>query len=239
MKAVGYVGGFAKFGNRVYFVGETSESGADVYMIEDFKITPLGNDAIRRNITSAAATFYGAVVSFHGHDFYVLTTSNATYALDLENKLWAKWSYKAGSTFPITFSLPVTGDAYGYLNFFTTTLDQSVNVFQETSGTDDSLAEFPVEIISDNEYFDSYNRKVCSRVTIYADKPSASLGILVQTSDDDYQTWTTGQTIDLFQELPSATRWGQFRRRAHKLSYTGALGLRIMKIDLDLNLGSI
>ncbi len=231
LKQVGYLGGFAQLGNRIYFIGEVSESSADIFLLEDFKITPLGTESVRRHLeVQDANASVAACVSFNGHDFYTFSTAGATYALEMETKLWGKMSYKSNGTFPINFSM-----YYYNTGFFTTTIDQSINIFN-SSLYKDGVTTFPVQIVTDNEYFDSYNRKVCNRLSLVADRVAAS--VLVQTSDDDYQTWSTGQTISLDQELPCAYRWGQFRRRAHKLTFQADAPLRIRKLELDINLGN-
>lgn len=235
MKQVGYIGGFAKIAGKVFFVGEEAESAPSVWMLEDFKITEVGVEAIDRHLEGNDPTVYGAIVSFNGHDFYVFSTSAATYALDIGNKLWGRWSYKSGNTFPITYSVFRTSSTNFSKCYFVTNIDQSLNVFDNLL-FQDSATSFPVQVVTDNEYFDSYNRKSCNRLTIYGDRVNAD--ILVQTSDDDYQTWSTGQTINLNQEMPCKYRWGMFRRRAHKLSYTGNAQIRLFKIELDVNLGN-
>lgn len=237
IKAVGYIGGLAKHGNKAIFVGETNDTIPDVYIIEDFKITNVGTDAIRRHLESHNTGITGAVVSFNGHDFYVMTTDSATYAMDLDKKLWQPWSYAATSTFPITFSFPQSDSTHSYRNWFVTSIDQSVNYFNTALGTDKGT-NFPVTVVTDNEFFDSYNQKYGNRLTVVADKPSASQVVTVSVSDDDYQTWSYSQTIDLYQELPCAYRWGRFRRRAHKVHYAGGLPLRLYGLELDINLGN-
>jgi hypothetical protein len=237
IKSVGYLGGFAKHGNKIYFIGETSESVADVYLLEDFKISSLGNEAVRRNFAHGDDGPVAGITGFNGHDFYVVSSSDTTFVLEIETKLWSTWVTAGGSYFPMTNSVPQSTASLPYLNFFTLVGSQAIFGFSTDVHTDDG-DDFTVVMVSDNEFFDSYNQKVCNRLSIYADKPTESLEVLMQTSDNDYQTWSTGQSIDLFQELPAKYRWGQFRRRAHKLTYTGDQPLRVYQIELDLNMGT-
>lgn len=235
-KYTGYLGAQAKIGGKIFFVGYTSDSGPEVFLLEDFKATPIGTEPIRRHLEAYPETLSGAIVSFNGHDFYVLSTAQASYALDLKTLLWTPWSFKALTRMGITKSTPSYNTATAYGNFFCTDDDNTVYKFNNALGQDAGVS-FPWAVVTPEEDFDSYNRKACHRLSIHADDPGASLLVLVQTADDDFTTWSTGQSIDLHQDLPCNYRWGTFRRRAHKLSYTGSLPLRVYKIELDINIG--
>jgi len=76
-----------------------------------------------------------------------------------------------------------------------------------------------------------------SKLVLNADKPTATSEVLVQWSDDDYQTWNTGTSVDLYQEHPSLSRLGGFRRRAFKLTHTANQPMRINSLEADINMG--
>jgi len=238
-KYIGYIGGFSKLGGKIFFVGETEQSSPNVFMLEDFKATPLATEPVRRHLEAAGYVInYGAIVSFNGHDFYTLSTPLATYAMNLGTGLWSTWAYQDTSLFPIKFSIPKTSYLSApYKNLFVTTLSNAVLYFDPSLGQD-SATNFACVFTTGNSYFDSMNRKSCNRLTVYADMPVSSQVVYIQTSDDDYQTWSAGQLVELFQDMPCGYRWGTFRMRAHKITYVGSLPLRIEKLELDLNLGN-
>ena len=102
IKLVGLVGGIAHHGNKIYFVGDVNHSEPSVFVLEDFKITPLGNEQIRRFLTGAvASSIYANIISTDGHDFYVLHNGSYTFALELETGLWTRWGFAQTASFDI------------------------------------------------------------------------------------------------------------------------------------------
>lgn len=240
VKLTGLLGGMATIGNKVFVVASNNESQPDIFILEDFKLTPIGTEAIRRHLASITITgnhtIQAAVVSRAGHDLYVFNTGSACYAFDIESKLWARWTWQNSSNFALENSVnAVTGG--GYKTFFSLTSDSAIYIFSPTVYQDDGTT-FPATLVTDNEEFDSYNQKTMHRATIWADKPSASSTGTLYWSDDDYQTWSTGASIDLYHEMPSAYRLGRFRRRAFKWTYTQNQPHRIKQLEVDINLGN-
>ena len=240
IKSVGYIGGFAQYGNQIYFVGEMSESESNVFMLEDFKITPVGNEATRRHLSSVSTNSYtnisGSIVSCFGHDLYVMYTGMSTYTMELETKLWGLWGYGAGASFPITFSFQNYG-ASGYRNIFILDTSSSTYRFDVTSGQD-SGTNYNSVILTKNEEFNSYNQKFAHRLSLWGDQQTSSQLVGVQFTDDDYKTYSAVQYLDMSTELPCIRRMGRFRRRAYKFSYNGPLPWRVTSAEIDLNLGS-
>lgn len=103
VKFIKYRGGLAIWGNKAYFIASTTTSAPELYMLEDFKVEPLGTPAIKRYI-ELSNTSLASVISNGGHDFYVLNMGSLTYMMDLETKLWTRLAYQAGTNFPIKFS---------------------------------------------------------------------------------------------------------------------------------------
>ena len=81
-KFVGYTAGFARNGNDIYFVGNSVDSGVQVYRATDLKIEPMGSPPIRRTLELESVAS-GAMAHYGGHSFYVITTTTGTYQLDI------------------------------------------------------------------------------------------------------------------------------------------------------------
>jgi len=235
VKQVGYLGGLATYANKIYFVGQTSKTPPEVFVLEDFKIETLDVPPLRRYV-QPYTTYEGAIVSFGGHDFYVMSVGDITYIHDLETRIWTRLSRGAASTFPIKYAvnLPIATKGNCSLAYVqgTTTL-----VYFDPTIYQDSTVNFPVTMVTDQETFDTLHEKYMSRLIVYADKTSTSTTLSIETTDDDYQTYSTARTVDLSLELPALTRLGRFRRRAYRLGYSDNYPLRLHHLEVDFNIG--
>ena len=239
LKLSGIVGGYADIGNKVFFIGSDNESMPDIFLLEDLKKTPIGTEAIRRHLGSilstGVTTIQAAVVSRSGHDLYVFNTGSACYAYDIDSKLWVRWAWQAGTNFAITHSVnAMTGG--GYKTFFALSGDSAIYRFDSGLYQDNGVT-FPCVCVTDNEDFDTLNQKTMSRLVVWADTPSASSTGTIQWSDDDYLTFNTGHTVDLYHELPCTRQLGRFRQRAFKWTYTQNQPHRLQSFEVDINMG--
>lgn len=239
VKLKGLVGGMAQHGNSVYMIANNNTSQPDVFMLEDFKMQSIGNEAIRRHLTSILPTnihtIKGAVVSFSGHNFYTINTGSRTYAYDLESKLWCRWAFANQDYF--NFSHWINAEtATGYKTFFARTGNAEIYYTSPTL-YQDSNTTFPCVIVTHKEDFGTMRQKSISRLIIWADTPTTEGDLLVQWSDDDYQTFNAGLTLNLTNDRPSINRLGRFRERAFKLTYTQNQPFRIEGIEVDINMG--
>ncbi len=239
VKLAGFVGGAATHGNKIYMVANQNTSQPDVYVLDDFKMTPVGNEAIRRHLRSltisSITTIRGSIVSLNGHDFYVMNTGSACYVLDIESKLWCRWAYQVGTNFNFTHWIAAETGA-GYKTFFALSGDSAI---YNTSSSlyQDNGTTFPCVITTHNEEFGTYRQKTMSELTVWADKPTASSTGTLQWTDNDYQTFNTGLTVDLYHEKPTVNRLGRFRKRAFKFTYTQNQPLRVEAFEVELNMG--
>ena len=238
VKLVGYLGGFAQSGNRIFFVGSTSTSTPEVYVLEDFKIDSVSDETVRRylaSLTTGIITNYGNIVSFMGHDFYTMNVGSLTYALDLKAKKWGRFAYQQNGNFACECAVSIksntTYTSAVFMNGTTQLLKFSDSTYQDNGVT------FTTRFVSTNDDYDTYNRKFCSKLVIKADRTSVDSNISVSVSDDDYQTWSTARIVNLNQQLPSLDRMGYFRKRAHKFEFTDNQPLRVYGIDLNINMG--
>jgi len=238
-KNTGYLGGAINFANRIYFVGNENESEPSVYMLEDFKINKVSNEAVTRYLSSLSTAYSGyksSFISFNGHVFYLLNAGSKTMVMELETKLWTRWDWqdsgngflmlaafntKSSSSYKAIFALSGTGQLYKF----------SPTIYQD-SGTN-----FTCTVITPTNEFDTLNRKFWHRLTVWADEPSAASNLNISWSDDDYQTFNTPQAINLKQDIPCLYRLGQARQRAFKFTYTDNHPMRLKQVEVDINIG--
>ena len=235
IKLLGYLGGLAQWGNKIFFVGNTATTVPELFMLEDFKIESLGNPPLRRYL-EPQSTVTGTTVSWGGHDFYVLNTGSLTYAVDLDHRLWTQLKYKQTANFPIKFAVSLFYTGYGNTSLVVQTGVAGMSMFRADTYYDDGV-DFTPTIITNNEDFDSFRTKFGCRLLVHADRPTDSSYVTISWSDDDYQTWSTGRTVALNDAYPVLTALGAFRRRAHKIAHTGNSRFRIQKLELDINMG--
>jgi hypothetical protein len=241
VKLVGYLGGFAQSANRIYFVGNSSTSTPEVYMLEDFKIEPVGAETIRRYLeaqTNTLISSIGSIISCYGHDFYVINIGVLTYVMDLKTKLWNRWAFKSGNSFPLEQSISVkTNVTYASVVFMTgTTKLLKCSPFV----TQDDGQNFTVRIVTSKQNFGTYNRKAMSSLTVYADRDaSVATSLLdISWSDDDYQTYSSPRSVDLNADVTTMYRLGTFRWRAFKFEFTQPALFRMLAAEVDINQGN-
>lgn len=239
VKFNGLLGGVATLGNKIYFIGNSNESSPSVFVLEDFKIKSIVNESLQRQLeatTSAYSDYSGCIVSVLGHNFYLLTAGDYTYVIDLETELWSRWAFTGTNKLHAKFaSNSKTSTTYFPIVYIS---GQQVLHKFNTSITTDAGTSYTWTIVTGIEDFESYNQKVINRLTVYGDRPSTDTTMSISWSDDDYQTFSTAQIVNLNQELPCIYQCGSFRRRAHKLTCTPTVPFRIRYLELDINLGN-
>jgi hypothetical protein len=240
VKLCGYLGGFARQGNKVYFVGNQNNAGPEVFMLEEMKITPMGHEPLRQHLASLNVTYKtalrGNIVSMYGREFYVLYTSAQTWVMELETGLWHKWTYGASTTsFPLQHALSLTTKSTTR-TLFTLAGDRAVYRFSDTV-YQDSGVNFTCTITTPNEDFGSNYEKAMGRLIPICDRPSVDSLLNISWSDDDYQTFSTARAVNINSGKPAIVQLGAFNDRAFKLTYTDNLPFRISAIEVNINMG--
>ena len=236
-----YLGGFAIFGNSIYYIGTNAGGQPDVFMLKDFKIEPIGSTTISRylNIAQDGITnWQGSIISIQGHTFYLITAGNTkTFVFDVEEELWTRWAFQGGTTFDIV-QTSVGANTTNVVTYFALHgSDSTVYKFDQTLYQDNGV-NYTCTIITEGNDFGTMNRKSMKRLSILGDRPASDANILVQWSDDDYRTYSTGVSTNLNQDLPSVYRLGNFRQRIFKLTFTANQLFRIQELEVDINKGN-
>lgn len=78
---------------------------------------------------------------------------------------------------------------------------------------------------------DGSPNKFMTKYGVQGDTSTTAQGLLVEFSDDDYQTWQSAATLDLTQQEKTATRGGRYYDRAVRLTSTTAAEVRLSAFE--------
>lgn len=241
IKYNGYVAGLAQHGNTLYYIGKDALGQPDVYKLTDFKIENIGTPSISRYLNQAGAalsSWTGNIVGIQGHTFYVVSAgSSKTWAIDLDTGLVTRFAYQGGSTFDLLYTSVVKSTSNIRTYFCLSDTTSTIYKFDESLYQDNGT-NYSCIIITENNDFQTLNRKFMGRIGISADRPSSNSNITIQWTDDDYQTWSSARTTNLNTDTPFLRQLGQFRNRAFKFTYTDNYPFRIQDIEVDINKGN-
>lgn len=237
VKLSGYVGGISQFGNKVYLIAEEVEGQPNVFVLEDFKLTPVGNEAIRRHLASVSTqNITGNVISIDVNDMYTINTGADTYFMLIESKLWGKLAYAQQSYFPMNQAFTIN-NGLPTTTLFTLTNSTAVYKFSSSLYQDNGTT-FTCTIVTDIVRFDNNNQKLMGSLSVHADRPTSTALLNISWSDDDYQTYKAVRTMDLNHERTNIQQLGRFRNRAFKFTFTENQPFRLHNIDCDINMGT-
>lgn len=226
----------AQYGNRLFFAGYKESSSLDIFSLEDFKAESITTPAVRRWLESLGSTVYMNVVTLNGHDLLVVASGDRCFYYDIKLNFWGRLSYKdSTTTFNLKLSTTVLNDNIQTTVFCTT--DSNAILTFDNGVYQDSSTNFPCIIRTKPFNFGTNHQKYLSSVTILADRKDVG-EILIEASDDDYQTYPISRTVDLAQEHPNAQQWGRFRKRAFRVTYNTNNPLRLHSLELDINMGT-
>lgn len=79
--------------------------------------------------------------------------------------------------------------------------------------------------------------KYMSQLYVIGDKQSSAGNISVSFSDDDYNTFSTAETLDLSNYESSLNGLGAFKNRAFRLTYTDNTALRLQHMEAEVRTG--
>jgi hypothetical protein len=234
-----FIGGFAQLGNVIYFVGESLAGQPAVYRLQDFKIEDISSYTVSRYLNTlqdSTLTWKAAILSEQGHAYYVLNAGNLTYVCDTENKVWGRWAYQQGTSFPVVAAIRAN-TVISRGSYFALEGNSSAIYYMDDTKFQDNGVNFTYKIVTEALDFDTLNRKTMARFSLVGDRPDNDSIVYVSWSDDDYQTYSTPREINMNQDLPSTYRLGTFRQRSFKLEYTDNYPFRLQKYEVDINRG--
>lgn len=216
--------------------GDSGTGGKTVYFLQDFKSTDIATEQIREamdaetNLTDAR----GSIFQIDGHTFYLLnlTTTNRSFVFNLDEKIWTEWSYNGENTrFNMDFIIgsPDTNDPTGQI-----VGTGELAVLDSTAMTD--LGN-PIYVLlqTDRQDMGTMKRKRLYQLVINCDAPNGTTPIpmTVSWSDDDYNTWSSGVTLNLNATYPTIRQLGYTKRRCWRFEYVQPYPLRMEYFEID------
>lgn len=226
-------GSVVQLDQRLIWVGQTEEGGRSIWMMTETKPSEISNTFIKEALdTEGSLLLYSSAytVRVAGKHFYVLVLSTGTFAFDLRDKVWVRWYTQLPEGFP-----RFTGDdelGYPFLITNTRVAKFDPNYYQDAGQP--IICYWQTSLLD----FNTMNRKVANRLSLVGDIPPQDPQILVQWTDNDYNTFNTGRIINLGTPRAALVNMGYFRKRAYRFSYSGNAPLRMFAMELTYNLGT-
>lgn len=245
-KSVGFVSNLCRIGDDLFFVGQEHNKNIAVYRLKEFQMQKISDEVVERFLQNKTATpltdsqvkinNFGKTFSVDGHTFYCVTTQNATWMYELEDKLWCEWrdSTDAPLALEATFNV-YNGGMYACISGSNFISYFNPSIYQ------DNGVNFTCTYTTQELMFGSPNKKVCNRAALRCDRHLGTGSSLatIAWSDDDWSLGTTSsQTVNVFSNTPFARRCGQFINRSFRITYTDNYPFRMKELSLELNIGA-
>lgn len=222
-------------GGDLMWVANTGEGTPCVVLVANLKLEVVSDSRIERLLEAwDYTTIYSWGARTAGHRFYGLTStgSNQTLVYDLTSRIWYIWKAPGGNCLPYAFSAPDVNNANKTV-FLHATSGRLFNL--ATTAYQDDSSNFQCDIYTPNYDGGTRRSKTLGRLDIVGDQVASSLSL--EFSDDDYQTWTTGPSIDLSLTRPSAADLGEFYKRAFRFTHSANTAMRIRAAELYVDPG--
>jgi hypothetical protein len=247
VRNVGYITGGCQIGDTVYFVGQDEKHNLSVYAVNSFKVERVSNAVVDRTIQtiSSAANSKGRVnldkdgecISVDGHTFYILVTPVTTWAYDVDEKFWYEWKGSTGTGLAVEAVWGMyNGSSYMAIAGQTYISVMSPSIYQDFG------ANFTCRYTTEENYFDSFNWKVCNRLGLMGSRHAytgTSTANLTWSDNDWADGGTTARTVNVFGTSPYITRCGKFRARSFRIEYTDNYPWFATGLVLDINVQGI
>lgn len=250
VRNVGYITGGAQSGDTVFFVGQDDKQNIAVFSVNSFKVDRISNPVVDRTLQTFSTTNNvkgnvnlntdGHIVSTDGHNFYVLVTTQTTWAYDIDSKIWYEWKGSDGTGLKVEACWGMFNGA-PYLAI----KNQSFISIMSQKTYQDFGANFTCRYTTEDNNFGTNNWKICHKVylhcSMHLDHNTAVSNAVVTWSDNDWNDGGTGtaRNINVFSSSPYITRCGRFRNRSFRIEYTDNYPLFMTGLQLDLNVYGI
>lgn len=214
-------------GDDLAWVGTTTEGSVQVMFMSKVHGEAISTPPVERLLAPLDYTVvYAWAAKVAGHRYYVVTikNSNLTLAFDLSSGLWYIWTDSNGNYLPIvsaTYDAQANPILQHESNGKLYTLDAAT--FQD-DGTN-----FTFSLFTPNYDGGLRSKKTCAMIDVIADEINTNVNI--SWSDDDYQTFTTPQTVNLNQERVTIQDGSAYRKRAFNVTNTDNTFLRIKALQ--------
>jgi len=240
-----------KVGESLIWVATTKDVNYQVIVMENTRPTVISTPAIERILNSIVLDNSKAVYSWHlivnTHVFYGLTLKdlNITLVYDSLEKMWYQWTDVNGNYLPF---VAVTGGS-GIPFLAQHEKNGSIYVWDSDYNADNILEakygfanyhgdSIPIMLRTPRWDGGTARQKNLNSLAFVGDVIPGKI-ITVETSDDDYQTWSTPKKVDLGMEYPNLVNCGTFRRRAWRITSNDFLPFRMQFMELQIDIGTL
>lgn len=252
----------ATYSEGLAFVSCTPEGALGVHVYSGNRVEKISTEAIdkflQENKSSilftgafpaitpsyGAVNAYGCVTTMNGEEVYILyfPAQLLTLVYGFKTKQWGKLTVVLSSTtvggVPVfteaPFSYVFSSYRTSYLTMQNVFTGRVVQVDEGANSTDSAIGQPVVMRVVTQPLFDpTTNKRIrIGAAEVIGDKAS-EVGYLAYT-DDDYQTYSAFESVDLSNIRSRVLRQGSTHRRSYQLQYSGNTRLRFSKLLLDI-----
>lgn len=233
-----------KIGDILVWLSLNRNGEYQVVYMENTRPKVISTEPVERilnNTTYVSNHVYSWYLVTGGHTFYGLTLKdrNITLVYDFGENMWYQWTDTNGNYLPF---VSVTGG--GGLPFLAQHETNGSIYIWSTNYNADYMASgnngisIPITIRTPRWDGNTIRNKTLNWMAFIADIIPGKI-ITIQTSDDDYQTWSIPQQVDLGVDCPNLTGGGKFRRRSWLIQSNDFLPFRMQAMDLQVDLGTL
>lgn len=220
----------------LFWLSTNRSASRQIIMMERLQPHTISTKAIERLLNDIDISLvYSWQVKLNGHSFYVITfvNSNLTLAYDIKENMWSQWTDTNGNYVPICAS---TYDSAGHR-----IVQHATNgslYYMDSIYLDDAGTVITVSIYTPNFDGGTGRRKQLNFMEVIGDQQPGSY-MTIQTSDDDYQSWSSPRRVDMSQRRMFLTKCGTFTRRAWLIQHAQNTVFRIEAMDVQFDLGTL
>ena len=230
----------ANVGPTIVWLGQTAERNWQVMILNGLMPQVISTPAIDKLINNVAnnARWRGIAAYSNGHLFYILSDANgssdkSSFVYDLTVKQWFEWTTFSGiGPFDYAASAARTVTPIGTL--LLSPFNGSIYKF-DGSYNDDNGVPFVVTLQTAKVDAENNRTKFWGQTELIGDRNAGEP--LVQTTDDDYQSFNLGRTVDMSTSRPVLYRNGSSRRRAWKITQRDSNAMRLEALEVTFEQG--
>ena len=234
----------AEVQNSTVFVGQTMDAGIGVYILSGASIEKISVPAVDR-ILKANNTTIGRGLVFYsgGHTFYAIHYKDTDDCLvfDMTEKSWHVWNFPVYFSHIAEASNTNTGTYYyGAGKYDVQMIAFGTTIYQDSVYNASGVRVVSAPILrSQTDILDGgvTKRKFFRRAEAIGNKTTGTLTL--QYSDDDYNTWAGGRTVDLAASRSQMYGLGQSRRRAFRFTHQANQPFRLLSMELQYDIGEL
>lgn len=223
-------------GPTIMWLGRTQEYNRQVFMMNGMSPQVVSTPAIDKMLNGASwADPFAFSYYADGHLFYVLSCfGERSFAYDMSTKQWHEWTDYTGGNALIYAGSASNLDLDGFM--VQSVADGNIYLVGGQYYTDNGN-EFPVELVTDKVDFGNNYRKFWGSTTLICDRNTGTATI--RTSDNDYQSYDVGRTVDTSKSRPVLWRNGSSRRRAWKVTIQNDQPMRWEALEVAWEQGAV